>query len=435
MLLAGLMVETTDAEPSTQEESLGELEEEEFHDCCEMETVYLSFDNLELNTSPSNPAEGIYEQHKRSNSEGFYSCDGQSSNEDSRSVTPVDLLETKEKRRMAFVPRRIDSNGEIVCDEIEDGPEEPETAFNPCTLPDGFTKDENASDVLVTLTTTDMGISAKSQDSGDMYGPQIGKSVFDGWNVDSIPDSSIFDKAKLKEEAMDTADINKCMARTAAALPSLRFQEQYSDELRSITKHSRYSTRGSSLSQMCPTLPSYRMETMKAQSSIYRVNSAPMEFKDTGVAAEDKEISCILNNEAFSPWPSSADRPMSSLSEPFEELVQLTPDGYKKKCLTTWVQKKIRYVSFDTESDVASITRSEFIMEMKQSKERREAEGGFHRSQPSSRFCYINGYVTGPSVSPVQPADDFTRENVVALNAVLRNDPQLSNVPMGQWTR
>jgi len=178
------------------------------------------------------------------------------------------------------------------------------------------------------------------------------------------------------------------------------------------------------------------MESLQSEPELIRAHSAPSEVKGVGVLEEDDEIFSIMGNSVyFNPYHSTESRALSSFSEPVEEVIS---ERDSKKCLTTWVQKKIHFVSFDTESDAASVTRSEYIMNMKREKERRDTEERryHHRSRPSSHSGYVNGFMLGPSISPVPRGgiQDFSRDDAIALNAALRNDPQLTNVPMGEWT-
>lgn len=456
--------------PESQHSEIGSLEfedfeDEVFHDCIEMDTLYLSFDNQDVpydipnNETSTQPLTQTFNEtnHDRSQSEPLLSnpsfgstTDGETASNGNPSPSLDDVIQPErnlerrpsieEKRRQAFALRRVDSfqgDGESMGPCLRRLPDHYETpSFNLLPLEDRFSERFNGTeaspDVLVTLTTT--GISAKREDPFDPSRVTKSHSLTDGWNIDSIPDSSIFDKARLVEEALDTADINKCMAPKSdryskSPLPSLTVQEQYSDELRNITKN--HYTSSSSLGRICPSLPSYRMESVHSESGMIRAHSAPTSLKGIGVTDEDVEISSIMGHSVYY---QPENRPMSSLSEPFSEFIQMSQKG-GKKCLTTWVQKKIHFVSFDTESDAASITRSEYIMDMKRGKERREREG--QRSRFSSQST-INSFAIGPPcVSPVPAGGirDFNREDAIALNASLRNDPQLVNIPMGEWTR
>ena len=497
-----------------------EEEEQQFHDCTEIvDTLYLSFDSQDL-PPPSPLTKHAPAEHSelmefrdvskkgpnsRSESEAFYSCDGGrlateseeeavtsdpdtidqpspvveggpsakmlEENEDTRVSGDARIMSSMDRdvemrRRLAFAPQCLESFRTEMLPDRTSSTEEPSDVQSsgtspphPCSIADNFGKEDEKSssaldqtstpDVLVTLTSTDMGISAKREDSLD-------PPALYSRNMDSIPDNTIFDKAQLVEEALDTAEINKCMdTRRAArlnALPSLRIQEQYSDELRSITKNHRHQSSSSSVTHVCPPLPTYRMETVPSQqSTLTRANSAPSDIKEENFMAEDVEISSILGHAmCFS--AAAEDRPLSSLSAPFEEVIQTSQHGCKK-CLSSWVQRKMHFVSFDTESDAASVTRSEYIMDLKRGKERQDDDGLLcpyhqhqyhrhshhyhHRSRPSSRFGYVNGFAIGPSVSPVPPGGirDFSKEDAISLNAALRNNPQLTNVAMGEWTR
>lgn len=463
---------------------LDEFEAEDYRNCTDMDALYLSFETQEPPCPIVELPNEKFKDNKHPNSsrlepEKFCACDVNRHSEDGETSDPDTIEQTSpveeavdpprshsvtkgpstgEKRWLAFARRRVasfqDDTTELIsqAEERSHLPELDLASLSPYCLAETANKDEKSQgavesalpDMLVTLTTMEMGISAKRDDPAEhpamLLKTQSQFGAEDCWNYDSIHDSAIFDKAQLIEEALDTADIKMDGGSdggvSANALPSVMVQEQYSDELRSISKN--YGSSSSSVAQICPALPSYRMETVHQEPELIRAHSAPTEVKGIGVMEEDVEISSIMGGTVyFNPYHSSDPRMMSSLSEPFEEVIQTSQTGCKK-CLSTWVQKKIHFVSFDTESDAASVTRSEYIMDMKRGKERRDFEEHCcHRSRPSSHAGFTNGFVIGPSVSPVPRGgiQDFSRDDAIALNAVLRNDPQLTNVPMGEWTR
>lgn len=285
------------------------------------------------------------------------------------------------------------------------------------------------SEMLVTLTSTHMGISAKRSTSPV---PVRGAKVLE---------TSIFDKVNLKSEALDTEEINRSLARNddapVYALPSLTVQEQHVEEknaeMRTPRSHRRL--------HIQPRLPSYGIEPAprgavhRFSNGMARARSAPTEIKPIFIPQEvmdaDAEISEIISRHPGTPFSPIEERPDTSLSEPFQSMV--STEYRTKQRSTTWIKRRLCFVSYDTESDAASITRSDVTGDIG----RRDYNAGMNRARTSSSLRYAAGAVKGPRVSPVPRGGirDFSKTEVFELNRKMSFDPQLAEIDMQEWTR
>eukprot|EP00210_Caulerpa_lentillifera_P006608 g6313.t1 len=310
----------------------------------------------------------------------------------------------------------------------------------PIVIEDEKSSSENAettSEMLVTLTSTQMQISAKRDTSP---APVPGAKILE---------SSIFDKVNLKSDALDTEEFNRSLARTGYsppddALPSLSVQEKrledISNEMRTPSTHHQFTD----TMHLQLHLPAYSMEPApqgticRFSNGLCRAQSAPTEIKSVLVSQEvieaDQEISAILGGHSgddtlFSPIEG---RSSTSLSEPFQATIS-TVHSCAKKRSTTWIKERLCFVSYDTESDAASISRSDATGETG----RKEfSSTGLTRSRTSSTLRYATGAVKGPRVSPVPRGGikDFSKTDVYELNRKMRTEPQLVNIDMQEWT-
>lgn len=293
-------------------------------------------------------------------------------------------------------------------------------------------------DMLVTLTSAHMGISAKT-DPSSQHPPT---------NDDPNLETSIFDKAKLEGAELDTEEIDRMTRRKDAGVREMDVQDTSTEDVRNDDFAS--STKSSEVHFQRP-LPCYGLEAVppRATSTLFRngiprARSAPMEIKSVNSSVHpeeidaDAEISAIVRRGLPGQPPSFnsiEERPGTSLSEPFRAIIAASCDENTRARSTTWTKKRLCFVSYDTDSDTSSIAPPPSDSTVDLNRTETSRRGG--RARTSSTVRYATGVVRGPRVSPVPRGGirDFSKHEVFELNRRMSADPQLAHTDMREWSR
>lgn len=396
--------------------------DEEFHDCEEQLAHFAnSIGSLPNGSFKSNASSSLYQSF--SSSEVFQPFDQTQSTED-----VIDW-----SGHLTFRSRGLDISTQLesslsVGDKWSLHSVDPKPVVSTLDTPD----------MLVTLTSAHMGISAKTDPSP--HRPST--------NDDPNLETSIFDKAKLEGAALDTEEIDRMTRRKGEGVREMDVQESSTEVAQNGDFTS--STKSSELHFQRP-LPCYGLEAVppRATSTLFRngiprARSAPMEMKsiNSSVPPEemdaDAEISAIVSRGLPGQPPSFnsiEERPGTSLSEPFRAIIAASCDENTRTRSTTWTKKRLCFVSYDTDSETSSIAPppSDSTIDLNTTETSRR--GG--RARTSSTVRYTTGVVRGPRVSPVPRGGirDFSKHEVFELNRRMSADPQLAHIDMREWSR
>eukprot|EP00210_Caulerpa_lentillifera_P008792 g8388.t1 len=433
-------VKIHDPSPKQEENSEEHSDtDDEFHDCEDEASHFANTSSLSYQ-STSNSSNSIYQSftssdhipytHNNNNVDDVYDIDNE---------VPIEI---DWKQHNAFQPRSImQFETSIPVDEkwsVQLVTNDEEVPLYQDSKPLSSSSSLEPPDMLVTLTSAHMGISAKNDTSSNPEYIPI--------NDEGILETSIFDKAKLDGTGLDTEEINRSVARIKEE-PMSGSSHPHQEKL--INDRQGTHLRDKSGMRSDRNLSVHGMEsisrstTNRFRNGIPRAQSAPTEIKETGVPIEeidaDAEITEILNRRTpDTPRFNHEERAVTSLSEPFRSIgvnaVDDDDDDCTKSRYSKWNRKKLSFVSYDTESESGSIAaRSDTTIDCS----RRELSlKGTSRSRTSSTVRYATGVVRGPRVSPVPRGGirDFSRTEVFALNRKMSSEPQLINVDMREWS-